>query len=174
MKKLFAHFNYGLFFFVFITNVSASVKTDLSNCLIIKGATQRLDCYDTVANYYASSLSLDPESRPALTPASQKLQTPQPPEQAARKKNSAEDAFGQVNNAEHVGSIQSTLVGEFKSWEKGMILKLENGQKWKVTQTTSGYKKITNPKITISKGLFGSFNAKIEGLRAVAKVKRIK
>lgn len=190
MKKLFTHLTCTLFFFAFIMNVSASVKTDLSNCLSIKGATQRLDCYDTVAEYYASSSNIDPEIRvkPASAPAkagpisqtneqsptSEKLQALKPQKPAVPKERTAEDAFGQVSSGESVESIQSTLVGEFKSWEKGMVFKLENGQKWKVTQSKMGYKKMINPKVTISRGIFGSFNAKIEGFNTVAKVKRIK
>jgi len=203
VKKRFPHLIYTLFYFVFIASipsVGASVKTDLSKCSDIKSATQRLDCYDTVAEYYANDLHADPDkhadstsSPKALTtpptvsaamtpkqmvnasPTGKNLATPKLSEQAVvSEKNSAEAAFGQTDRDESRKSIQSTLIGEFKSWEKGLILKLENGQKWKVTQSNRGYKKMTNPKITISKGLFGSFNAKVEGLNAAAKVKRVK
>jgi hypothetical protein len=83
------------------------------------------------------------------------------------------DAFGQ---SEKVGveSITSNLIGKFSGWKKGQKLKLENGQVWLVVRQKSGYLKVTNPKITISRGSLGSFDAKVEGLNARAKVRRLK
>ncbi|MCF6193851.1 MAG: hypothetical protein L3J46_05920, partial [Kangiellaceae bacterium] len=87
---------------------------------------------------------------------------------------SVTDDFGRVEKEADIESIKSRLVGKFTSWEKGIILKLENGQKWKVVSASNGYKKMLNPMITISRGLFGSFNARVDGLNAGAKVKRVK
>jgi len=96
-----------------------------------------------------------------------------PPQVIPSQPKSAEETFGK-SAEEDIESIQSKMIGEFSGWKKGMKLKLENGQIWKVTSNKSGYRKMTNPMVTISRGFFGSFNAKVEGLNASAKVKRIK
>jgi len=176
--------------FLFCNKVEASFQSDVTNCLTIKNADDRLDCYDTVVKYYKLNPSKSttvkntttntsaPKSVPGKpTPSkSPNLTVGVPMQNAVPGKVSTTDNFGQ-NEAETedaVESIQSRIIGQFSSWEKGMILELENGQKWKVTSTGRGYKKMDNPKITISRGFFGSFNAKVDGLNAGAKVKRVK
>jgi len=161
----------------------ADLQSDVLGCLDKSNNSERLDCYDTVAKYYKSRPS---PAKPAQTissttpvvqqvaPVSVPVTIPTPPIPADHKKpKSAEDTFGK-SVAEDVESIQSKMIGEFSGWKKGMKIKLENGQIWKVTSNKAGYKKMTNPLITITRGFFGSFNAKVEGLNASAKVKRIK
>ena len=171
-------------------NAEASFQSDVTNCLTIKNSGDRLDCYDTVVKYFKLNPSKStavkntttntsaPKSVPVnpIPSNTPKLTMGVPKQKAKPEKVSATDNFGQ-NEAETedaVESIQSRIIGQFSSWEKGMILELENGQKWKVTSTGRGYKKMDNPKITISRGFFGSFNARVDGLNAGAKVKRVK
>lgn len=70
--------------------------------------------------------------------------------------------------------ISSNIVGEFKGFGGGTILKLENGQVWQVTGgQLEGIKALTNPRVTIRPGLIGGWNLQVEGYNSVAKVKRI-
>ena len=52
--------------------------------------------------------------------------------------------------------VTSRIAGEFRGWEKGTVLVLENGQKWEVRDddplVTSREK---NPAVTVEKGLLG-------------------
>jgi len=159
--------------------VLADLQTDLIVCSDIKSTSDRLDCYDTVANHYKTSPNT---SLPSTQPNTKKLagkndelkinsiNEPTPPSEPS---SSAEDRFGQFGK-DGLESIQSHIVGSFTGWKKGLKLTLKNGQVWKVTNNKTSYKKLENPKITITHGVFGSFNAKVEGLNARAKVKRIK
>jgi len=171
--------------------VLADFQSDVLGCWDKSDNNERLECYDTVVKYYKnrpSSAISEPVVQPVVEPnlnsnsdgSSSDVNIPvissapvQPKVIAESNKKSSEDTFGKsVEDA--LESIQSRIIGEFKGWEKGMKLKLENGQIWKVMSDKAGYKKMTNPTIIITRGFFGSFNAKVENLNAGAKVKRIK
>jgi len=168
----------------FCKPVFADLKSDVLGCLQKQNNTDRLDCYDTVVKYYKGRPSMEPtpplpvveaasspKNNPLVVPVNAQTEHKVVVTQVKRKL--PEDTFGKAADGD-LESIQSRMIGEFKGWEKGMKLKLENGQVWKVTSRKAGYKKMTNPMIIISRGFFGSFNAKVEGLNASAKVKRIK
>ncbi len=126
-------------------NVFSDIKSEFLVCKYIESSTERLNCFDTVVKNYESEIL---------------------PIQAS-------NSFG-MESTNQDETVESFLIGEFKTWKKGMKLRLKNGQVWKVLDSRSGYRKMQDPAITISRGFFGSFDAKIEGLNAKAKVKRIK
>ncbi len=197
MNKMFILPTSLILYFIFIASTDASIKNDLFNCAKIKSSSERLDCYDTLTKYYkyhTSNIEIKPmgeataipsPATPGSRPISIKVNGNQtlanedkrglnPSEIPVAQKQSVEQDFGRVDKENSLESIQSKLIGSFTSWKKGMLLKLENGQTWKVTSNSSGYKKMNSPLIVITTGIFGSFNAKVEGLNAKAKVKRIK
>ncbi|MGH8106492.1 MAG: hypothetical protein ACREO1_09050 [Arenimonas sp.] len=70
--------------------------------------------------------------------------------------------------------ITSNIIGVFKGFGSGTILRLENGQNWQVSDgELRGIKAMTNPKVTIRPGLIGGWRLQVEGYNAVAKVRRI-
>jgi hypothetical protein len=69
--------------------------------------------------------------------------------------------------------VSSSLKGEFRGWQNGTVFELENGQRWRVLDSDFATKPLSNPKITISPGLFGSWYMLVEGTSVKAKVKRI-
>jgi hypothetical protein len=70
--------------------------------------------------------------------------------------------------------ITSNVIGEFKGFSGGTVLKLENGQTWRVESgELSGIKAMTNPKVTIRPGLIDGWRLQVEGYNSVAKVKRV-
>lgn len=160
-------------------NVWAGFKSDLDRCINISDNNDRLDCYDTVVKYYKLRVvtpSPAPEKANAPEIAAQTPTKPinsKPVLTADTPRTSAEDSFGQSDKTQ-IESIKTRITGEFTGWKKGMKLHLENGQVWKVVSRGAGYKKMNNPEITIKRGIFGSFDAKVEGLNARAKLRRIK
>lgn len=172
-------------------NASADLSQDILACHAQQNDADRLDCYDSVTkNYKLKSEQTTKSVSPATIPAATKvvISDPKPlapTEQLTKTTATTEDlsktvtdAFGQTKTKkekeQELQSIQSRLVGTFTEWKKGMKITLENGQVWKVTTKARGYKKLKNPIVTISRGIFSSFNARVEGLNAIAKVKRIK
>lgn len=72
-------------------------------------------------------------------------------------------------------SISSYISGEFRGWSGGTTFHLDNGQVWEQMDDavlTLGAR--TNPKVTISRGLFNSYYMSVEGVRDTVQVKRIK
>lgn len=91
--------------------------------------------------------------------------------------NRAQDDMIRIGfeDSEARDEITSNIIGEFKGFYSGTVLKLENGQTWQVTGgDLSGIKSMTNPKVTIRPGLIGGWRLQVDGYNSVAKVKRIK
>jgi hypothetical protein len=69
--------------------------------------------------------------------------------------------------------VSSSLRGEFRGWQNGTVFELENGQRWRVLDSDFATKPLSDPKVTISPGLFGSWYMLVEGTSVKAKVKRV-
>ena len=74
--------------------------------------------------------------------------------------------------------IEARLVGDFNGWTGKTIFTLDNGQVWQQTNNyIRDYKPpspIPQAKVTISKGLFGSYNLRVEGVKRIVQVERVK
>jgi len=180
MKKPLVNLLSITLFLGFSNLAMADLQSDIIGCSATENTTDRLDCYDTVAKYYKTrpqaAKSSDTIANDVPTPvptAAVNPITPSPSSNAKIPQISASEAFGQADSV-GLQSIQSRIVGDFTGWDKGLRLTLENGQVWKVTSRKSGYKKMKNPAVTISRGVLGSFDATVEGLNAKAKVRRVK
>jgi hypothetical protein len=90
--------------------------------------------------------------------------------------NRAQDDLVRIgfSDSEAREQISSNVIGEFKGFGRGTIIKLENGQTWQVESgELDGIKAMSNPKVTIRPGLIGGWRLQVEGYNSVAKVKRI-
>lgn len=78
------------------------------------------------------------------------------------------------NDKEEVSNstVNSRYAGTFTGWRPGNILELENGQKWKVNDSSSLHvrKPLDNPMITVAPGILGAWNMKVEGYNTSARV----
>lgn len=74
------------------------------------------------------------------------------------------------------GSIYTSITGEFRGWNKqGQRFRMDNGQIWQVTDSTSRLKvNLVNPEIVIEPGALGAWYMKVVGYNTRARVKRIK
>jgi len=156
----------------FSATLQAYIGSDLNRCTTISSNSDRLDCFDTVVSYYKlhGSLNIKPSSSPE-----QKDATGSKTVTASKTVTlSTEDSFGKsTTELVNVDSISSKIAGKFKGWKNGAIIKLENGQKWKVISRSKGYTNLNNPKVEISRGALGSYNMRVDGLNAFAKVRRV-
>ena len=69
--------------------------------------------------------------------------------------------------------IESRIVGRFEGWSAGSRIKLENGQIWQVSDDTSRYLDMNNPKVVVRRGVLGVFYLEIDGTNHSPKVKRV-
>jgi len=185
-----------LFTFSYSDSTAADINSKLLSCSKIKQNADRLTCYDQIslesangsdrseANLEMNDSNVSKQQlKAALVKDGQKSVAPstQTPdikltESTPSKPDSLEQeiaSFGKTND-DRVKSFTSRIIGKINGWEKGSSFKLENGQVWKVISSREVYTKLENPEITISRAFFGSFNAKIDGVTTLAKVRRIK
>ena len=67
-------------------------------------------------------------------------------------------------------TVESRIVGEFQGWQRGTTFKLENGQRWQVTDGDEYvHPRMTAPAAKIVPGMLGSFWLVVDG--ATRKVK---
>ena len=173
-----------LIYTAFIPACFADASASLGDCMIIESNSERLACYDTAMKRYKHNAELTKTSKGLNSQKISKtvvqkkvakaIAVESEPKVVKQAKTQTDQSNFGMEFADQDAKVESFLVGEFTSWKKGMKLNLKNGQIWKVINARSGYRKMTNPAITISRGFFGSFDAKIEGLNSRAKVKRIK
>jgi len=70
--------------------------------------------------------------------------------------------------------IRSKILGEFEGWDGQTIFKLENGMIWVQADRDKFYvRDLENPIAIIDRGMFGTWNLKVEGYGSKCKVKRI-
>ena len=71
-------------------------------------------------------------------------------------------------------SFSAHIAGEFHGWSGGTHFTLDNGQVWEqIDDTVVTLGRMTNPKVTISKGLFNSYYMSVDGVGDTVQVKRI-
>jgi len=90
--------------------------------------------------------------------------------------NSAQNDLVRIgfNDSDARDVITSNVIGEFKGFNSGTTIKLENGQVWRVESgELEGIKAMSNPKVTIKPGLIGGWRLQVDGYNSVAKVKRV-
>jgi hypothetical protein len=71
-------------------------------------------------------------------------------------------------------SIETHILGAFVGWQPRTMITLANGQVWQVTDDSSGSYRLVEPKVSLRKGMSGSFFLELLGERRSIRVKRIK
>lgn len=92
---------------------------------------------------------------------------------AAPAKESA--AASQAAPASASDSVTAHIAGDFHGWGGATRFTLDNGQVWEQVDdsvVTVGH--VTDPKVTISRGLFNSYYMAVEGVRDTVQVRRVK
>jgi hypothetical protein len=119
---------------------SVSADDGLARCARIAAPTERLDCYDDLANVAGLS-EVTAAPVPAAVSVTLEPAPPSEPEAAA----DAMDAFGfekkifrEKNENEE---LVARYVGEFTGWTGGTLFKLDNGQVWKQAQSAGTTRK---------------------------------
>lgn len=173
-KKI--HFRQFLIMSTFVSTGLLAHDLPATKCIEIIDNMERLTCYDKM--FASKNITQTPSDK--KTPANaQTVQTKIDNLNVNKKETKVESNKSLFGLEKEVASqtpdeITSKAIGEFKSWTKKMDIKLENGQVWEVTSSGRLYHPITNPTVTVSKGVLGSFYMGIEGVNRRLKVKRIK
>jgi hypothetical protein len=161
--------------FVMIAPLSFATADDLSaaaECARIGDSQLRLSCYDDL---FRDSSADGRDRGVAADPAETASAQPDPkvdPEAA----NIAGLGAEQLRQPP-VESVEARLIDDFTGWTGRTVFRLDNGQVWQQTRNyIRDYKPprpIPQAKVTISKGLMGSYNLQVEGVRRIVQVKRV-
>lgn len=84
-------------------------------------------------------------------------------------------AFGLEQQARQgeAQSIASEIPGLFEGWGPRQVIKLANGQLWQIADGSSAVLYLKNPKVSVRRGVMGSFVLEFEASNETAKVKRL-
>ncbi len=154
-------------------------------CTDIKDDAERLACYDAqnaptpAAEAPLPSASPAAAAIPAVTPAPE----PEPevvpmvepePEPARELSEVSSDDFGKRERLE--APTQSITASIVRVQEAGNVdyLYLDNGQVWRETGGDSGIRFKEGKSVTITEGVLGSYDLRMEGRNRKAKVKRVR
>ncbi len=161
-------------------NAEISLNSELTKCAAISHDLQRLACYDALSGLPSSS-HVEALNKKSSTATANKLNDNAT---VAHSQNSSannvqstqsKNEFGLKKKSGEIESISSYIPGKFKGWKNGDKFTLANGQVWKVKDYNGRlYHPATNPKVTISKSLFGTYRINIAGVKKSVHVKRVK
>jgi hypothetical protein len=101
------------------------------------------------------------------------------PAQPAQPARTGADGFGLEQQrlaaavAQGPESLESTIPGRFEGWGPNTRFTLANGQVWQVVDGSSAYFPKESPRVTIKRGMLGTFFLSVDGLNRSPKVKRM-
>jgi hypothetical protein len=133
----------------------------LARCRAIADNAARLACYDALPLQGPEAKS-DAQPPGATTTDSR-------PRFTAEEFGLEERIITQTGPKE----INSQVAGKFEGWAPNSIIRLINGQVWRVTDVTSRFYDLDSPKVTITRGLLGAFYFNVEGDNRTVQVKRV-
>lgn len=139
-----------------------AAPTRLQDCAGIASATDRLACFDALA---AAAV------KPVAQPPSPMVAAPASAPEAGFGAETLKKAPGAAEAAE---SIRSPVVSPFDGgWDKGALIKLDNGQVWKYIDDQSFYYPDAAPVAIIRRNFMGSYFLQLESGSKPARVRRV-
>ena len=162
-------------------DTASDVMAEVTRCSDIAAAVERLDCYDKAAQ----AAKMATVGMPA--PVRRTEQTTQPddgkrfglaPGPVTRPEDFGKPAAPPPDAPQEVTEISSNVLELAKNAYGRSVFVLANGQVWK--QIEGDVTEVRDPgrdetmKVTIEKGLFGSYSLSIDGRRGIVKVRRVK
>ncbi|MBT8084708.1 MAG: hypothetical protein HKP32_00715 [Woeseia sp.] len=172
---------------------SLAATPDVSDCKKIKSDAQRLACYDAAFGTDLTAMqavtTLQPTARDAVTESQASTAKDEVEGSRQTGSNNAENTPAQSAAStpelgaeqlklETANAVTARLVGDFEGWTGRTIFRLDNGQVWQQTRNyVRNYKPrepIPSPEVTISKGMFSSYNLRVAGIKRAVQVKRLK
>jgi hypothetical protein len=156
---------------VLLTGICAADPT-LPDCQGIDDDASRLACYDDWFAGIAEDLGEETHAPRAAS------------DSAVEGTDATADSSGiETFGAERlppsdVDHIEARLLGEFNGWDGNTVFRLDNGQVWQQTRNyIADYtprEPIPQPHVTIERGMLGTYNLQVEGVKRIVQVKRIK
>ncbi|MGK5081108.1 hypothetical protein [Janthinobacterium sp. HLX7-2] len=159
----------ALFFLLFVSGAALADDAAMLQCRSMADVSSRVKCYDAIP--LGSAAPAAPVASVAAVAAVATMPTTQQREQS----------FGmesvkpvKVAVPEESNSISSTIVGKFDGWSGNELIKLSNGQVWRIVDGSSAVlPPATNAKVRVERNFVGTFFLKIDGTNNSPKVRRV-
>ena len=155
----------ALFVLLFVSGSALADDAAMLQCRSIADVPARVACYDAIPVGAAAPLAAPGVAAAAAAP------TPQQREQAfgMASVKAPKSAVPEQDN-----SISSTIAGRFDGWSGNELVRLANGQVWRVVDGSSAVlSPVSNAKVTVERNFIGTFFLKIEGTNNSPKVRRV-
>lgn len=163
--------------------VQAQTEVDaMRRCRALADAMQRVACYDAIALPSVSAAGAAPPAaapaRPASPPPAAAVVAAAPT--AAPAAGPAPDrapSFGlpmppaRTTEPEYV---DSRITGRVEGWTPATRFTLANGQVWEIADGSQAVYDLQDPAVRITRGLFGSFFIRIDGVSQTPRVRRVR
>jgi hypothetical protein len=159
----------SLLLLLLVSSAALADDAALLRCRAIADPTARLACYDALPLNAAET---------AKAPAPPLQQTPEQFGLPAAKPSPvvAPEQFGlppPKPATPELDAIESTIPGHFDGWYPKQKIHLANGQVWQVIDVSSRNVFLTDPKVTIRRGLLSAFYMEFEHINQTVLVKRL-
>ncbi len=160
-----------LFFLLAAAGAMPAMAADdasLLRCRAMAEAAARLACYDAIpANAQAAAGgAATATAAAAAAPAAPAAPAMNP---AFELQSKVRQEAAKVEN----NTLASSIVGKFEGWDRGTLIKLANGQVWRVEDDSSEIVYLDSPKATLRRGALGAVYIDIEGARGAPRVRRV-
>lgn len=145
--------------------LAAAAQTDEAlRCRALSDDRERLACFDRWAAGLAAPTATKPAAPLAASPAA-----------AAAAAVAAPADFGLPAKPVVAGAdrIESRFEGLFEGWQPRQLIRLANGQSWRVAEDSSAYMNLKSPRITVRRNAFGAYLMEFEGSNKVVQVRRV-
>lgn len=155
----------ALFVLLFVSGSALADDAAMLQCRAIAEVPTRVACYDAIPVGAAAPLAAPVVAAAAAAP------TPQQREQA----------FGMATvkapksvTPEQDNSITSTIAGRFDGWSGNELVRLSNGQVWRIVDGSSAVlSPMTDARVKVERNVIGTYFLKIEGTNNSPKVRRV-
>ena len=155
----------ALFVLLFVSGSALADDAAMLQCRAIAEVPARVACYDAIPVGAAAPLAAPVAATAAAVP------TPRQREQA----------FGMATvkapksaTPEQDNSISSTIAGRFDGWSGNELVRLSNGQVWRIVDGSSAVlSPMTDARVKVERNVIGTYFLKIEGTNNSPKVRRV-
>ena len=150
-------------------HAAAADDAAVRRCRAIPDSLARLACYDALP--LGVTPSAPQKGAPQVSPF-----RPQPAQPRTPPPPAPAETFGlehKAKPADQAATLETYIPGRFEGWRPGVRITLANGQVWQVTDETSRYMVLDNPKVVVRRGLMGAFFLDIEGDNRSPRVRRV-
>ena len=155
--------------FLIASGVAAAADdAAVRRCRAIPDSIARLACYDALP--LGTAAAAPPKAAPQQSPFRPQAAPPKAPVAAPVENFGLEH---KARPADELATIETYIPGRFEGWKPGVRITLANGQVWQVTDDTSRYVVLDNPKVVVRRGVMGAFFLDIEGDNRSPRVRRV-